>query len=312
MNFTKTIGQLPDKLVIKEFPDVGIMVNGFQLKEASGRCAAWLQKQGIKTIGIHMGNCPEFLYLIAGALRVGVKSELFNVLKPADSNLPVFDREKVRQIIQETEHCSFTEYDWDLKEPIIAMPTSGTSGEIKVVDKSIRNFFGEKGLRPLVRTALKLTRVRIYNTSPWYHNSGISLLLISLLGGAFTEITTYKFNPESMRQYLNNTLPGFLLCTPTMLLRCASCGELFMPACIICSGERMPLDTIHLLEEKAGGRFLCNIYGTTETGSVSKLLYTFGALKPGDRLIAVLLQMLGIVGPVYSKKTIPENCVGPD
>lgn len=310
MNFSRTIGFFPDKFIIKEFPDIGITVNGRQLREASSRCAAWLQKQGIRTIGIHMGNCPEFLYLLTGALRAGVKTELFNALKPAESALLVFDRESVQQILQETEEGRFAEYIWDLNEPIIVIPTSGTSGERKIVEKSIRNIFGEKGFHPLIRTALKLTHFRIYNVSPWYHNSGIKLLLMSLAGCAFTEITTYKYNPESMRQYLNITRPGFLLCTPTMLLRCASCGEVFLPPWIICSGERMPTDTIRLLEEKSGGGFLCNIYGTTETGGISNLTYTYGALKPGVRIILSFFHRLGIIGAVYKKTTLPDNCVG--
>ena len=310
MNFSRTIGFFPDKFIIKEFPDIGITVNGRQLREASSRCATWLQKQGIRTIGIHMGNCPEFLYLLTGALRAGVKTELFNSLKPAESALLVFDREGVRQILQETEEGSFAEYVWDLNEPIIAIPTSGTSGERKTLDKSIRSILGNNGFRPLTRTVFNLTHFRIYNVSPWYHNTGIALLFISLAGCAFTEITTYRYNPETMRQYLNTTRPGFLLCTPTMLLRCASCGEVFIPPWIFCTGEHMPTDTVRLIEEKGGGRFLCNNYGTTETNRISNLTYTFGALKPGDRIILSFFHRLEIIGAVYNKNTLPDNCVG--
>lgn len=310
MNYSKTIGSLPDNLIIKEFPDVERSVTAAELFDVSGRCAAWLQRQGYKHIAIHMGNCPELLFLFAGALRAGVKSEFLNVLKPAESEIPVFDQEKVRAILRESTDCRFTEYDWSDDEPIIVLLTSGTSGERKRVQKTFRNFLGDREYRSLWKLALKALHIRIYNATPWYHNTGMSLLLISMAGGIFTEVTTCKFNPERMREYINKTRPNCLLCTPTMIKRCASCGDVALPFLMLCCGEHMSTDTIRLLEETGGGQLLYTGYGSTELGGVSSMLYTFEGLRSNAKRLANLLGSLGIVGMVCNKNTFQDNCVG--
>ena len=69
MDFNKTIGSIPDGFEMVLFPEHGISITGASLRKYSGICAAWLQEQGHKTIGIHIANYPEFIYLLAGALR---------------------------------------------------------------------------------------------------------------------------------------------------------------------------------------------------------------------------------------------------
>ena len=63
MNFSQSLSSIPDRFPVKVFPEIGVTVTGDLLRRNSALCAAWLQGQGCEAIGIHMANCPEFLYL---------------------------------------------------------------------------------------------------------------------------------------------------------------------------------------------------------------------------------------------------------
>lgn len=308
MNFSKTIASIPDDFVVKIFPDAEISATGSMLRENSGQCAAWLQKHGFKAIGIHMGNSPEFLYLFAGALRAGVKVTLYNALKPADDS--VFTKEKTAEILSEGNAIRFSEYEWGIDEALVRLQSSGTSGNRKFIEKSSRDFFGRRGFRPLWKAALRIVNVRVYNCSPWYHNTGLGILFATLSGGQCSEITTEKFNPNAMRQYINRTRPNFLICTPSMLTRCIHTGAFSLPPVILCTGEHLPHETIRLLDNHFNGQFLINSYGTTETSVISTLLYAFDSIKITGRVLVALLTKFGVPGSVFNRHTFPADCVG--
>ena len=142
MNFTKTIKLIPNDFTIKIFPDANAEVTGAQLRRYSAAIAVWLQEKSYKLIGAHMGNCPEFLFLFAGAMRAGVRVRLLNALNSYDDDIPVFEQETVRNMLDSCENSAteFSEYDWKIDEPIIEIYTSGTSGKRKLIEKSIKNY----------------------------------------------------------------------------------------------------------------------------------------------------------------------------
>ena len=312
MDFNKTIGSIPDGFEMVLFPEHGISITGASLRKYSGICAAWLQEQGHKTIGIHIANYPEFIYLLAGALRAGVKVVLLNALNEVETDIPVLGREKVAEIIenQGSSPAEFSPYEWGIDEPVISIMTSGTSGDRKRIDKSIKNFFGTKGVRPWWKTLIKLFRIRVYNCAPWYHNTGIYLLLLNLSGCLFTQITTGKFNPDKMRQSINSTQPNCILTTPTMLYRSACCGKIRLPSYIICTGEYLSDSTIDLLESNGGGHFLYSSYGTTEAGAISRLTYVFDSVKNSGKILTSFLRLSGLGGVIFKKKTRIPYCAG--
>lgn len=312
IDFNKTIGSIPDGFETVLFPELGISITGASLRQYSGICAAWLQEQGHKTIGIHIANYPEFIYLFAGAMRAGVKVALLNALNDVETDVPVLERDKVAEIIenQGSSPAEFSPYEWGIDEPVISIMTSGTSGGRKRIDKSFKNFYGTKGVRPGWKTLIKLLRIRIYNCAPWYHNTGICLVLLNLSGCLFTQITSGKFNPENMRQSINSTLPSFILTTPTMLYRCVSCGKTELPSYIICTGEFMPDPVIDLLERNGGGQLLYNTYGTTETGPISQLTYVFDSIKLSGRIVETILRLTRLSGAIFNKKTRLPHCAG--
>ncbi len=312
MNFSETIARFPDNFAVKVFPDLEESVTGAMLRENSGKCAAWLQKQGDRSIGIHMSNCPEFLYLLTGALRAGIRPVLFNALKPADSDLPMFTRDRVRGILEEAEDGSFSKYDWKPDEPIVSLQTSGTGGGAqKFVERRSSGFYVKhNGFSSMLNVLRRFIDVKIYNCLPWYHITGFVFLYASLLYGMGTEVTASKFNPDTMRQYLNTTTPNFLITTPTMLTRCIGTGDLIMPPYIVCAGERLTHETIRLIDSRYRSQVLMSIYGSTETGAVASLIYNFRSVKASGRLLTALLMKMEKTGTVFNRKTLPPDCTG--
>jgi acyl-CoA synthetase (AMP-forming)/AMP-acid ligase II len=312
MDFSKSILSIPGRFPFKVFPEIGVTVTGDSLRRYSGICASWLQDQGYKTIGIHMENCPEFLYLFAGALRAGVKSVLFNVLTPAETDLPLFDRERVSTLLAAgNPHAKeFTPYEWKVDEPLVVLSTSGTSGKRRTIEKSVKSYFGEKGVRPSWLSILRLLRVRIYNCSPWYHNTGITLMLLTLCGAQATEITAGHFNPDHMRRNINATRPNFILTTPSMLHRSICAGEIHLPSHIIYAGE-FPTDRMIALVEKTGGaHFIYSSYASTETGIVAHMAYFTAHPGLEARILRAILRLSGARDMVYDRRTLPTHCAG--
>ena len=313
MDFNKTIGSIPNHFAFVLFPEIGVTVTGESLRMYSSICASWLQNQGFKVIGIRMENCPEFLYLFAGALRSGVKTVFFNALHPAETDLPLFDRERVKTILDSYPPVAkaFTPYVWRMDEPFLSIPTSGTSGNRTFIDKSMQTLFGPKGFRPLWRIVLNMLRVRVYLCSPWYHNTGNSSLMLSLCGAQITEITAGHFNPDDMRRNINETRPQYIISTPTMLHRSICTGEIHLPAYLFFSGEFLPEQTIELLEKTGGWQFLYSSYGTTETGLLSHLAYFPAKRKIPARILRFLLRTSGFGNILFDHQTLPPQCIGP-
>ena len=312
MDFSQSLSSIPDRFPVKVFPEIGVTVTGDLLRRNSALCAAWLQGQGCEAIGIHMANCPEFLYLFAGALRAGVKVTLFNVLGKAETDLPLFDRGTVAGLLGQPHPAPavFTPYDWKWDEPFLTLSTSGTSGKKKLLEKDLKGMLGRLGRRPAAKTLVKALRIRLYNCSPWYHNTGVFMLLLSLCGFLFTEITAERFNPDHMRQSLNATRPNLILTTPTMLIRSVDCGEIRLPSFIVCTGEYLSDRAIARLEEAGGGQLLYNSYGTTETEGISHLTYVFDGVKLSGRVVCFLMHLSGVRGALFTKKTLLPHCAG--
>lgn len=312
MDFNKTIDLFPDRFQLVFFPETGVSVTGADLRNLSARCAAWLQGRGYKTIGIHMVNCPEFVYLLTGALRTGVKVVLFNALSSIETDIPVFERETVEEILRDrsVDSAGFPRKDWGLDEALLALYTSGTNGERKLIEKCIKNFYGKKGIRPMWRFFTRLLGIRMYNCTPWYHNTGITLLLLALGGVFFTQITAGRFNPQTMRKNINSTLPVLVLATPTMLARGACCGKIHLPPLICCAGEFLSGETLDLLERNGGGQFLYIAYATTETGPITNCLYVFDSVRFKGKVILALLRAFGLKDMLFNKKTFKPRCVG--
>ncbi len=309
MNFNKTIRAIPGDRIVKIFADLGIRVTGRDLFIFSAVCAAYLQKAGYRTITIHMGNCPEFLYLFAGAMRAGVTVRLANVLKECHEDTPVFDRENTGNILNSLTDTDFEEYVWGDDETLIELYTSGTSGSKSLERKSFKDLFGIKDLRKIPVFVHKLLGVHVYNASPWYHAMGVIPLYLSLAGIHFTEITSCKFNPDKARVAINESRPQLIVLPPSMLARIAMSGPFRLPAVSICSGETLDKKQLQVLE-KCGGVVLANVYGCTAITPVSCFLYMFKSAGTMQRAVVRVVNRVFRIGRIFDRETLVENCGG--
>ena len=312
MDFSKTLSKIPNNFEVIVFPELNHTITGAELLRCSAVFAAWLQERGLKTIGIHMPNCPEFVYLFTGALRAGVRTVVYNALSRTESDIPTFDKKDAAIILDSrlSAPADFTAYDWRLDETIMYMSTSGTNGKRKMIGKSLKGFFGEKGVRPIWRLASKGIRVRIYNCSPWYHVIGMVVLMMGISALRITQITAEKYNPDTMRQNINKTRPNTVTTTPTMLARCAESGEMTLPRYCFCAGEGLSAETIALLEKRGGAQLLINMYGTTEAEGIADFFYLFKEAGPFIRTVLPIVRVLMQGGAVFNSRTLKPGCLG--
>lgn len=313
MDFNETIGSIPDHFILKMFPEEGLTVTGESLRLHSSICAAWIQEQGYKEIGIHMENCPEFLHLFAGAMRAGVKVVIFNLLNPVETHLPLFDRARVRALLENVPPIAkkFSPYIWGMDEPIVSMFTSGTSGQRKLIDKSVRSIFRRGRYNPKMMDILTHFSIKVYNCSPWYHSIGFAMLLASICGARFTEITNGHFNPDHTRRMINSLHPLAFIASPTMLHRCVCTGDILLPSYILLGGENLSDLTIALMDKQRGWRFMYSSYGMTEAGIISHIIYLPAKPKIGTRILHLLLRISGAGNMVFDHLAPrPPQCAG--
>ena len=87
-------------------------------------------------------------------------------------------------------------YDIALDDVIVMAHTSGSTGRNKCVRKSMKSYFGKKGycaaFRHAILAADYIAHLSVINVSPWYHNTGMYMLLLCVCGAAVTEVTITK------------------------------------------------------------------------------------------------------------------------
>ena len=191
-------------------------------------------------------------------------------------------------------------------DSIVISFSSGSTGEKKGIKKSMRSYFGEKGFSGLYKRTLSLVNtlypIRLYSLFPWCHNTGLTLLLVSLLGGRFQEITCEQYNPVQTLHAMEQYRPNLWMGTATMLYRCCSLretGKMYVPAFIISTGEAIPWYIIDKIGQYSKGRYLFSGYGTTEVGSIAQIVFRLGRPSAGQRLLARLVQLCGVVDAVH-------------
>lgn len=197
-------------------------------------------------------------------------------------------------------------YEIALDDTIVISFSSGSTGEQKGIQKSICSFFGKTGFSGLYKHLLgflhHIYALRVYNLCPWYHNTGLTILLLSLFGGRFHEISCERYNPLHAIRVLKEYRPNIWLGTATMLYRCCSIEDaatLQIPDLIISSGEAISLHVIKKLETHSCGSYLFSSYGTTEVGGIAQIMFQFKHPSYVKRLIIRSVQLFGVIKRVY-------------
>ncbi len=300
---------------IKFFPDRDITVTWNMLYNESTRWGAWIKKNNISFLGICMGNRPEFLYAFTGALRVGVKVLLIpigtEVTLPDgcveiydDTNKHIKGQTGIKLSEIELVDGEFTDYDWGKNETAIVMFTSGTSGERKLIENSLSHYANEL-LFNFFKFAFKLKKITVFNTSPWYHNTGSFALVYCLLGISFLEITIDSFNPVKVKKALLDNEPLLFIGTSTMLHRIILCNneKTYIPHFVLALGEKVYPHVLKQLTKYKSFKFLYSSYGTTEVGAVT----SFICENPSNSFLYNLLGKILINANKNSRLYTPEE-----
>ncbi len=355
MNYNKLLNKLSRKYKNKPiviFHDINLNFTYGDLKKNSLRIANYLSRLGISkgdSIGIWMGNVPEYIIILAACLQLGVVcvpistheipknikdalsiceckylfmdsankyiAESYSQIKSFDigvTDIGKWDRvEGVRLgFSPPNEDCVEKEEEISEEDSIVVLYTSGSTGEKKGIEKSIKSFFGKKGLtntyRFLISVLNKMFPIRIYNFTPWTHNTGFSILLILMLGGDFCQIVTENFNPRNVRDVIKQRDITIWLGTASMLYRCCEFlekNEKCFPQIIFSSGEGINSKMILKFEEYDGCKLLFSFYGTTEISNAMNYIYRFKELSPVWNIVLCIGRKIGLLGNIYDSSS---------
>lgn len=199
-------------------------------------------------------------------------------------------------------------------DDLVILYTSGSTGEVKAVRKSTKSYFGKNGFPKVFSNAIALGRklfcLSVFNTCPWYHNTGIYMVLITLFGVVYQEITVERFQPQKVLGYLETYVPKVWLGTATMLHRCCISGTANpdkMPKLIVSSGEELSYHVIRTIISSCKSCYLYSGYGTTETGSISYLCYKVGHPSRLIGAILFVLHKMGYFSSVWDAEKATEE-----
>lgn len=296
--------------IIKYFPDRDYAMTVGDLLRESARWGLWIQKQNTDTIGIRMGNRPEFFTILTGALRVGKKVELLPVFgSPTEEEPPIvlYDGQNKHVVNREGIDLSsvvlsdgeITEYDWSPEETMLILTTSGTSGTRKHIERKIGDFFQDSVIL-LWGKITRLIPIKVFNGSPWYHNTGLYMLLAILAGFSFFEITMDSFNPLLAKRAIKKYRPNLWLGTASMLYRTclADPSKARVPFATVLTGEALNKNERLAFSRAKGFRILYCGYGTTECGNIASYLVRTRKFSVLSRLFSFFLKKIMYVDEI--------------
>ena len=205
-----------------------------------------------------------------------------------------------------------------IKDDVVINFTSGSTGEHKGIRKSIRSFFGKNGFPGYFVGLFDLMRemkMTVFNICPWYHTTGIYLVMILMSGGVFTEITMEKYNPSDALKYMEQYSPKIWIGTSTMLYRCCIAEQEFdrrikIPEITLSAGEALSHHIIETLSMQDNARMLISIYGLTETGIVASAVYQFRRLPLYLHIAMGFMQRKNWIGEIQTEEDALEQTRG--
>lgn len=240
-----------------------------ELRERALRLAAALQGHGVKRVALYLEDAGELAIALLGAWRAGVQ-----VLLPADAqaqtrqrlaaqvdlwldDLAGLDAEALPAAALDPEHCCLT------------LCTSGSSGEPKLIDKSLAQLANEVSALEELWGA-NLGNATILGSVACQHIYGLLFrLLWPLCAGRPVHSRALPF-PEDLQQ-VSLSQPHFVwVASPSLLKRMGD--NLDWPALsrvkqVFSSGGALPAEAAQTLHDRLG-QWPTEIYGSSETGGI--------------------------------------------
>ncbi|MHA6492235.1 AMP-binding protein [Pseudomonas borbori] len=253
------------------------------LQQRALSLAAALQQRGVQRIALHLEDAGELAVALLGAWRAGVK-----VLLPADAQAQTRKR-LAGQTELWLDSLNVAALEGLTGEPLAAAPldldacqlvlcTSGSSGEAKLIDKSLRQLANEVTALEQLWGA-ELQGATILGSVATQHIYGLLFRVLWPLCAGRPFLRRAQPFPEDLqrkslaitRDAVADSSAGFAwVASPALLKRMGD--NLDWPALrgvrkVFSSGGALPAEAAQLLEQKLG-QWPTEIYGSSETGGI--------------------------------------------
>ncbi|WP_339404996.1 AMP-binding protein [Pseudomonas helleri] len=244
-----------------------------QLCEQALRLAGGLQRRAIKHVAIHLEDAAELAIALLGAWRAGV-----SVLLPADLQAQTRQRWDTQvdlwitstQALEALFDAPLNAAELNLDTCHLSLCTSGSSGEPKRIDKTLRQMANEVNALEQLWGA-ELGTACIIASVAAQHIYGLLFRVLWPLCAGRSFVRTQQAFPEDM-QRASREHPSFAwVASPAMLKRMAD--NLDWPALsavqrVFSSGGALPVEAGQALHARLG-QWPTEIFGSSETGGIA-------------------------------------------
>ena len=244
-----------------------------QLCEQALRLAGGLQRRAIKHVAIHLEDAAELAIALLGAWRAGV-----SVLLPADLQAQTRQRWDAQvdlwitstQALEALFDAPLKAAELNLDTCHLSLCTSGSSGEPKRIDKTLRQMANEVNALEELWGA-ELGTACIIASVAAQHIYGLLFRVLWPLCAGRSFVRTQQAFPEDM-QRASREHPSFAwVASPAMLKRMAD--NLDWPALsavqrVFSSGGALPAEAGQALHARLG-QWPTEIFGSSETGGIA-------------------------------------------
>jgi acyl-coenzyme A synthetase/AMP-(fatty) acid ligase/3-hydroxymyristoyl/3-hydroxydecanoyl-(acyl carrier protein) dehydratase len=247
-----------------------------QLREQALSVAAGLQAQGVKRLAVHLEDAAELAIALLGAWRAGV-----SVLLPADLQPQTRQRWSAEVDLWLTDQADDAHLndvqqpplpgaELDLDQCRLSLCTSGSSGEPKRIDKSLRQLANEvEALEQL--WGADLGEACIIGSVATQHIYGLLFRVLWPLCAGRPFVRKQLAFPEDL-QRASREYPAFAwVASPALLKRMGE--NLDWPALsavrrVFSSGGALPLEAAQSLQQRLQ-QWPTEILGSSETGGIA-------------------------------------------
>jgi acyl-coenzyme A synthetase/AMP-(fatty) acid ligase/3-hydroxymyristoyl/3-hydroxydecanoyl-(acyl carrier protein) dehydratase len=245
-----------------------------QLRQHALQLAAELQRRGVKRLALYLDDAAELAIALLAAWRAGIA-----VLLPADAQAQTRQRMSAQcdlwldnlDDVLSPASASLSAAPLDLDQCRLTLCTSGSSGEAKLIDKSLRLLANEvTALEQL--WGKQLGSATILGSVATQHIYGLLFrVLWPLCAGRVFLRRAQPFPEDLQRESLATGTDFAWVASPALLKRMGN--NLNWPALravrqVFSSGGALPSETAAELHELLG-QWPTEIYGSSETGGIA-------------------------------------------
>jgi acyl-coenzyme A synthetase/AMP-(fatty) acid ligase/3-hydroxymyristoyl/3-hydroxydecanoyl-(acyl carrier protein) dehydratase len=247
-----------------------------QLCEQALSVAAGLQAQGVKRLAVHLEDAAELAVALLGAWRAGV-----SVLLPSDLQAQTRQRWSTEVDLWLTDHVDDAQLsdfhqpplhgaELDLDQCRLSLCTSGSSGEPKRIDKTLRQLANEVlALEQL--WGADLGEACIIGSVATQHIYGLLFRVLWPLCAGRPFVRQQLAFPEDLQRASREHAAFAWVASPALLKRMGD--NLDWPALsavrrVFSSGGALPADAAQSLQQRLG-QWPTEILGSSETGGIA-------------------------------------------